>query len=98
MNWRAARTSVGDLSSSFTVASGAPITVFGFIVANNTASNIEVTWTTAEASPTTIGYVTVLARDKAIVPIEWIADKGLIFASASSASVHVTVFHSNTGA
>lgn len=98
MNWRAARTSVGDLSSNFTVASGVPITVFGFIVANSSASDVEVTWTTAESSPVTLGYITVRAHDNGTVPIEWIADKGLIFTSASSSSIHVTVFHSNTGA
>lgn len=98
MNWRAAKTSVGDLNSNFTVASGSPITIFGFVIANSSSSDVEVTWTTAESSPATIGYITVRAHDNGVVPIEWIADKGIIFTSASSASIHVTVFHSNAGA
>jgi len=98
MNWRASRTSVGDLSGNFTVASGAPITVFGFIIANSSSSDVEVTWTTAESSPVTIGYMTVRSHDNGVSPIEFIADKGIIFTSASSASIHVTVFHSNPGA
>lgn len=98
MNYRASKTTTGDLSSNVTIQNGKAITVFGFIIANSSASDVEVTWTTAETSPVTLGYITVRAHDNGVVPIEWIADKGLIFTSASSSSVHVTVFHSAEGA
>jgi len=95
MNFKASRNATQALSSTFTVALGRPITVFGFIIANSGTTDVEVTWT--NNAGTTIGFTDVGVHDTFESNRQWIADAGLKFPSISNADVHVTVFYSHSG-
>ena len=94
MNFKASRTNTQALSSNFIVDSGRPVTIFGFIIANSSLSDVEVTWT--NNAGTVLGFTDVAAHKTFESNRQWIADAGLIFTSVS-ADIHVTVFYSQSG-
>ena len=95
MDYRASRISRVVLDANRTIALGTTITVFGFIVANSSASPAEVT--IIDGDETQVLTITVPAKDSKIVHIEWIADNGLIIDGIGSNEVFVTVYHSQSG-
>ena len=95
MNYRASKVTTFAMDAARTVSSGETITVFGIIISNTTSNPADLVF--QNGSGTAIITVTVPANDSKIIDIEFIADDGLVIASAGSADVDVTVFYSQGG-
>lgn len=95
MNYRASRTTYVDLSVSRTINSGSSMTVFGVMITNSTNQSAEVEFQTADGS---IKFrMNCPACDSNTMPIQFIADGGLLISGVGNADVSVTVFHSQAG-
>jgi len=91
----ASRVSFSTLAATVTIANGLPITVYGMIITNATASADLITLT--NAAGTTIGAFSLLATTSIVLNVPFAADGGLkISAGTPSASTAVTVFHSQS--
>ena len=95
MNYRASRITSVALDTDQVIGAGETFTVFGFMISNPTANAVEVEFT--DGSGNIKFPVTAHACDTLVVPVEFIADKGLGISGGLSAQIKATVFHSQGG-
>ena len=95
MNWRASRVSRVTLDQDRIIGSGQTITIFGIVAANATANPALIDF--QDATGTNKLTIVVPCRDTVEINTQWIADGGLQIDGIGSASVLVTVFHSQAG-
>ena len=84
-------------TTAVAVFDGAIIRIWGFTVSNITAGTVTATVRTNETSPTTIWTATILANQTIVVPISFIADKGLEVVDGTGSALSFTFMHSQVG-
>jgi len=95
MNYRASVLSRVTLETDQTIGDGKTITIFGITVANTLSTPVLVDIQSIAGNNRL--SIAVECRDTVTVPIEWIADGGLLIDGLGDSGVIVTVFHSQAG-
>lgn len=95
MNYRASKITRVTLDANRTISSGQTITVFWIVITNSNSSDAEINITDAAGNNSLI--VNCMAHDSKVLPIEFVADGGLIIQSIGSTTVSVMVGHSQGG-
>ena len=85
------------LDQNRTVELGESIRVYGMILSNRTGS-AQVVEITDNNNFYFMDPISIQSTDSKVIPIKFLADKGLKFVSAGTTQVGVTVFHSHGGA
>jgi len=89
----ASRYTTGTLGTTLTILNGLPVRVFGVVIGNAVAGAVTVSL--KEADGTVIASFTLVQDSSFYFNTPFLADKGLtITAGSPSASIRVTVFHS----
>lgn len=92
----ASRITRGDLGSDVEVAGGnQSVTINGIILNNNSAVNVEITFT--DKGDAELFALTVLAESTLVMDIPFLADNG-IQADSLNSDIKVTFFHGHVGA
>jgi len=95
VNYRASRITSVALDVDRVVCEGETFTVFGIMITNPTDMGVEIEFQDGAGN---IKFPVVCpACDTLVVPIEFIADKGLTVSGMGSAEVKATIFHSQGG-
>lgn len=92
---RASRIIQGTLDADVQVLSGGTVTVFGIILSNTEATNVEITF--SDNDDNELFSLSVPAEDTEVFDVPFLADNG-IKADALSANQKVTFFTSQAGA
>ena len=98
----APKTTSVTLASETPIENGSPIRVWGILFQSTTAGTNEIiNINSADGNTTYLSFrliPNIFNEYRNLIPIPWIADKGLKFVAVSGdATVRITVFHSQAG-